>query len=391
MAINLDKTASEVKYYYSDKGATLGPFSLTQLIELIDGDTLVYKEGIEWTNAKNVDEIKRLLPEKKLVVKKSNAANSSANPNQSQIKTDVQLNQEQRTIFPVKKKSQNKTILISLILIIAIAFAAIYLLNKSKVDHFRKIEGEEQVFVNNLILRQYPDSKSTAIETFPTGTRVIIDNLEPLKLDDKHREWHKVRVIHPLYGWDKPDENFPYPFEGWMVTKECGTAWLGDSLSNVNLSRIFKNEDAGRIINSNYRHALLDYFQTMNYYDEWIIYGSNKKEELQLVRLNNFGNSAKDCNNSDQTDLIVILQNSKSRAKKLLIISLNESNSYEIVCDQVCNESARGMRKLSAVETRKFKRENNPELINPILINSDYENIVIGIVNGAVFSYQWYD
>jgi uncharacterized membrane protein YhaH (DUF805 family) len=46
-------------YYYSIDGATFGPFTLEQLLENINEDTLVYREGIDWTNAKNVEELKK--------------------------------------------------------------------------------------------------------------------------------------------------------------------------------------------------------------------------------------------------------------------------------------------------------------------------------------------
>jgi uncharacterized membrane protein YhaH (DUF805 family) len=59
MAIQLNKDKNNFKYYYSENGATLGPFSLTQLLEKIEADTLVYREGIEWTNAKDVEELKK--------------------------------------------------------------------------------------------------------------------------------------------------------------------------------------------------------------------------------------------------------------------------------------------------------------------------------------------
>ena len=46
-------------YYYSIDGATYGPYNLEQLLDKIDADTLVYREGIDWTNAKNVEELKK--------------------------------------------------------------------------------------------------------------------------------------------------------------------------------------------------------------------------------------------------------------------------------------------------------------------------------------------
>ncbi len=69
MALNLDKSESEKRYYYSENGITLGPFSLTLILEKINGDTLVYREGIEWTTAKNLKEFEKFFPKEKVVVK----------------------------------------------------------------------------------------------------------------------------------------------------------------------------------------------------------------------------------------------------------------------------------------------------------------------------------
>jgi hypothetical protein len=59
MAIDLNKDKNELKYYYSENGATLGPLTLSQLLEKIDAETLVYREGMDWTNAKDVEELKK--------------------------------------------------------------------------------------------------------------------------------------------------------------------------------------------------------------------------------------------------------------------------------------------------------------------------------------------
>jgi uncharacterized membrane protein YhaH (DUF805 family) len=46
-------------YYYSINGTVYGPLQLAKLLEKIDADTLVYREGIEWTNATEVKELKK--------------------------------------------------------------------------------------------------------------------------------------------------------------------------------------------------------------------------------------------------------------------------------------------------------------------------------------------
>lgn len=46
-------------YYYAKDGHTLGPYHVDELINLIDADTLVYKDGIGWTNANKVEDLKK--------------------------------------------------------------------------------------------------------------------------------------------------------------------------------------------------------------------------------------------------------------------------------------------------------------------------------------------
>lgn len=62
MSINLEKAPFETFYYYAENGKTVGPFPLKELLPRITADTLVYREGIEWTNAKDVEELKAHFP-----------------------------------------------------------------------------------------------------------------------------------------------------------------------------------------------------------------------------------------------------------------------------------------------------------------------------------------
>ena len=71
MALNFDKKSQDKKYYYSDNGITLGPFELSQLLDKIDSDTLVYREGIDWTTAKELEELKKFFKEKTIVKEKT--------------------------------------------------------------------------------------------------------------------------------------------------------------------------------------------------------------------------------------------------------------------------------------------------------------------------------
>lgn len=81
MAINLDKSAIEKQYYYAENGNTYGPFSLSILLNKINANTLVYREGIDWTEAKEIDELKKYFKVEKIIEKQeSPKKTNSAKP-----------------------------------------------------------------------------------------------------------------------------------------------------------------------------------------------------------------------------------------------------------------------------------------------------------------------
>ncbi len=59
MAIQLGKKEEQAQYYYSIDSKQFGPYDLAALLSKIDSNTLVWREGIEWTNASNVEELKK--------------------------------------------------------------------------------------------------------------------------------------------------------------------------------------------------------------------------------------------------------------------------------------------------------------------------------------------
>jgi uncharacterized membrane protein YhaH (DUF805 family) len=60
MDSKIDSKNKNYSYYYSDgDGNTFGPFSLIELLPKIESDTLVYRDGIEWSNAENISELKK--------------------------------------------------------------------------------------------------------------------------------------------------------------------------------------------------------------------------------------------------------------------------------------------------------------------------------------------
>ena len=70
MAINIDKSGIEKQYFYEENGNTYGPFSLSILLNKINANTLVYREGIDWTEAKEIAELKNYFKVEKVIEKK---------------------------------------------------------------------------------------------------------------------------------------------------------------------------------------------------------------------------------------------------------------------------------------------------------------------------------
>lgn len=62
MEINLNKKEEEYTYYYTEDGKQFGPLNIVQLISTINGETLVWREGIDWTNANKLEELKKFFP-----------------------------------------------------------------------------------------------------------------------------------------------------------------------------------------------------------------------------------------------------------------------------------------------------------------------------------------
>ena len=87
------ENSGELLYYYSVDGTVYGPLSLVKLLEKIDADTLVYREGIEWTNATEIEELKKFF--NKPILEKGNkkkVSTVSDFENLNQVSSNEDLN-----------------------------------------------------------------------------------------------------------------------------------------------------------------------------------------------------------------------------------------------------------------------------------------------------------
>ena len=59
MAFKINKGCDLGKFYYQNSGVTYGPLPIDELLSRINGDTLVYYEGINWDKAKDIPDLKK--------------------------------------------------------------------------------------------------------------------------------------------------------------------------------------------------------------------------------------------------------------------------------------------------------------------------------------------
>jgi hypothetical protein len=88
MALNFNKGGKLGKYFYLDEaGVDYGPFEIAELLEKIDKNTLVYYQGINWTKASEIPELKRFFHEETKIVEKiiERAPVKSTSPKKSPI------------------------------------------------------------------------------------------------------------------------------------------------------------------------------------------------------------------------------------------------------------------------------------------------------------------
>jgi tetratricopeptide (TPR) repeat protein len=151
MAIKLDKSEIEKKYYYEENGNTYGPFPLSILLTKINYNTLVFSEGTEWAEAKDVDELAKYFKFKNIDEKEVPASSLDADYDE----------------FIVEKKSSSSLVLWVLIGVFAIGFIGFYIYKQSNA----KTIGASTSDSLNL-----SEKKLTEFEIFNLG---VVQNFKP--------------------------------------------------------------------------------------------------------------------------------------------------------------------------------------------------------------------
>lgn len=113
-----------------------------------------------------------------------------------------------------KKNKKRIAIIGSGIVVLAALFFAFFGF-QSKLNPFRTLEGEEQIFVSRLKLREHPNTDSSEKGSYPTGTRFVYDRKVAL-INRAPYTWRKVNICHPDYGWVQKKNHFSIQ-GGWQL------------------------------------------------------------------------------------------------------------------------------------------------------------------------------
>ncbi len=133
MAINIDKSGIEKQYFYEENGNTFGPFSLSILLNKINANTLVYREGIDWTEAKEIAELKNYFKVEKVIEKKEPSKETN------------------RTKPIVEGKKSNNAGLWFLIILLISAGVGFYFYNQNKAISSEMNNNKQDVINENPI------------------------------------------------------------------------------------------------------------------------------------------------------------------------------------------------------------------------------------------------
>jgi len=133
MAIILNKGPELGKYYYTKDDVVFGPIPLEELLKYIDADTLVYYEGIKWTEAKNLPELKKIVGKVQSEELKKIRQEESKNIREEE-KKKLQKAKEYDELFNKKNKKSSWSVVVVILLLAFMVYAYVNYLNKSSYE-----------------------------------------------------------------------------------------------------------------------------------------------------------------------------------------------------------------------------------------------------------------
>lgn len=210
----------EMMYYYSSESSTYGPFDLAQLLYKIDSNTLVWREGINWTKACELEELQKFFP-----AKIDNEISELSNTDDF---VSTESNGDLNNILLKNGGGSKKALIIGGTVFAMVIIGAVVFFGMSGRD--KKIATP--------ITQEAPKIKSISAQS------IILDvSSKVLKVDEKLQLKATItpqNATDQNLVWESGDNSVATVSNGLVTTLSKGTTVLKVSLLNTSLSATCK-------------------------------------------------------------------------------------------------------------------------------------------------------
>jgi hypothetical protein len=316
MAININKGSKLGKYYYQKDGVTYGPITIDELLERVDGDNLVYYEGISWTKAKDIPEISKFF--------KGNERTKIPVREISNKPTAVVVKETPKVSSGVEnhKSGNSKKIVTAIILLLSATFIIGYFVwYKPYIKD--KNATRMYSFASSLALRSSPVSgvDYNAIGNILYGTEILV-------YSNSGVEWSVCKANN---------------VEGYTASKYLLSKQDFHLLNGIFADAV--SRDA--VATTKCKKALLDYFNSRSYMgkidellqieifdsvlhrDVWQLFAKNKDIKPNTIAFPRVVSP-----NSKFTDFACIITNAQSNKRKFLLFSFDDLEVPKLESEQ---------------------------------------------------------
>lgn len=239
MALKINKGGKLGKYFYLKDKVEYGPVELIELLEVVDKDTLVYFEGISWTEAKNIDELKKYFITEEKVVERV-------------VEKEIFTNDSK---FNSYGESKNLVVIIFTLIISCLVYLVIVYSNKVKRDGIeaqKKAERDSLKTLNDKFLAEELKRKQ---DSLLNASSAILDSAKLIKLDIDYK-----------LGADKAKSLITQLFSQFSSHNASIEPFFSDTVETFNSSLHIANHDLAQELSAIYdnNNNLIESYQLID-------------------------------------------------------------------------------------------------------------------------------
>lgn len=331
MALNINKGSKLGKYFYQKDTITYGPITVDELLEVVDGNTLVYYEGISWAKAKDVPELSKFFRTeyKESIPKTQNTPAQKTVIPQSRNVIEPKVASNLTTVSDTKKvpndahsKSSNAKKIVTALALLILASGIIgyfvwykpYIKNKNATRMYS--------FASSLALRSTPVSgvDYNAVGNILYGTEILVysntgewsvckaNNIEGYTASKYILSKQDFHILNGIF----PDA----VSRDAVATTKCKKALLDYFNSRSFMGKIDEQ-------------VQLEIFDSVLHREEWQLFTKNKEIKPNTIAFPRVVSPK-----SKFTDFACIITNTQTNKRKFLLFSFDELETAKLESEQ---------------------------------------------------------